>query len=356
MEKMEVNNSFWKDKKVLITGHNGFKGSWLTMWLSQIGAEIYGISLKPNHDEKNLFIEADVGNLCQDITCDIQNLKDLKKEISNIKPDIIFHLAAQSLVRESYRDPILTFNTNIMGTANILDSMLSIDSVKVAVMVTTDKVYKNNEWLWPYRENDHLGGFDPYSSSKAASEIIISSYLDSFLRKQGVAIASARAGNVIGGGDWSKERLIPDAIKAWSNDDKVEIRNPSSTRPWQHVLDPLNGYLVLAEKLWFDKDCSGPYNFGPGLEGTTSVKDVIEIAHSIFKRGSIEIIEDNSNFHEAGMLALDPSKSKNILGVNCSLNTKQAIHKTIDWYINYNKGSDPFKLCIEDINSYLNLK
>ena len=183
MEKMEVNNSFWKDKKVLITGHNGFKGSWLTMWLSQIGAEIYGISLKPNHDEKNLFIEADVGNLCQDITCDIQNLKDLKKEISNIKPDIIFHLAAQSLVRESYRDPILTFNTNIMGTANILDSMLSIDSVKVAVMVTTDKVYKNNEWLWPYRENDHLGGFDPYSSSKAASEIIISSYFVLYLEQ-----------------------------------------------------------------------------------------------------------------------------------------------------------------------------
>ncbi|MDC0528835.1 CDP-glucose 4,6-dehydratase [Gammaproteobacteria bacterium] len=356
MEKMVENNNFWKDKKVLLTGHSGFKGSWLTIWLNNLGAEVYGISLEPEKTEKNLFDDAKIKNLCNNIFCDITDPASIAAEIQNIKPDIVFHLAAQALVRDGYRDPYKTFNTNIMGTVNILQSLINLSSVKVAVMVTTDKVYRNNEWIWPYREDDYLGGVDPYSSSKAASEIVIASYRDSVLKDQDISIASARAGNVIGGGDWSKERLIPDIIRAWNNGKKVKIRNPQATRPWQHVLDPLNGYLILAEKLWNNKNISGAYNFGPGSDGTNNVGSIIKMASFFYGDGSILIDTDKDGYHEAGLLALDPSKSENILQVKCNFTTEEAVQMTISWYKNNNLGHDAYDLCMKDINNYMNFK
>tara|TARA_Y100000385_G_C13089058_1_gene637826 strand:- start:908 stop:1978 length:1071 start_codon:yes stop_codon:yes gene_type:complete len=356
MEKMVENNNFWKDKKVLLTGHSGFKGSWLTIWLNNLGAEVYGISLEPEKTEKNLFDDAKIKSLCNNIFCDITEPKSIAAEIQNIKPDIVFHLAAQALVRDGYRDPYKTFNTNIMGTVNILQSLKNLSSVKVAVMVTTDKVYRNNEWIWPYREDDYLGGVDPYSSSKAASEMVIASYRDSVLKDQDISIASARAGNVIGGGDWSKERLIPDIIRAWNNGKKVKIRNPQATRPWQHVLDPLNGYLILAEKLWNDKNISGAYNFGPGSDGTNNVESIIKMASFFYGDGSISIDTDKDGYYEAGLLALDPSKSENILQVKCNFTTEEAVQMTISWYKNNNLGHDAYDLCMKDINNYMNFK
>ncbi|RPF74968.1 MAG: CDP-glucose 4,6-dehydratase [Rickettsiales bacterium TMED289] len=346
-------SNFWKDKKVLITGHSGFKGSWLTLWLNSLGAEVYGISLEPDKKEKNLFHEGDVGKSCKSIFSDITNFDSLKQEIKKINPDIVFHLAAQALVRESYRDPLATFRTNIIGTANLLQSLVGITSTKVSIMITTDKVYKNNEWFWPYREDDTLGGIDPYSSSKAASEILISSYRNSILKNQDINIASARAGNVIGGGDWSKDRLIPDAMRAWETGEDVIIRNPNATRPWQHVLDPLNGYITLAEKLWDDKNLSGAYNFGPDSTGTKTVIDILELAQSFYNKGSISIEPSKENFHEAGMLALDPSKGEKLLGVKCNLEIKEALRRTIDWYKCHQSGDAAYDLCMHDINSYI---
>ncbi len=341
MEKVVVKNKFWEGKKVLLTGHSGFKGSWLTLFLNSLGAEVYGISLEPKEKNKNLFFDANIKNYCNSIFCDITNFYLLNKYIEKINPDIVFHLAAQALVRDGYRDPLKTFNTNILGTANILQSLSNKDSVRVAVMITTDKVYKNNESIRPYKEDDILGGTDPYSASKAASEIIISSYKDILLQNKNINIGSARAGNVIGGGDWSKERLIPDIIRAWNEGKKVVIRNPHATRPWQHVLDPLNGYINLAEKLWNGKAISGAYNFGPNSDGNDSVENVLKMASSFYAGGSYIIENDKDNFYEAGILALDSSKSEKILNIKCNFSIKDALEKTFTWYKKYNAGEMP---------------
>ncbi len=254
--------SFWRGRRVLLTGHSGFKGSWLTLWLHRLGAVVTGVSLPPE-TAPNIFTDADIGALCDSHFCDIRAAAPLAELVRAARPEVVLHLAAQPLVRASYREPRETFATNVMGTVNVLDALRGLDGVRVAVMVTTDKVYRSQEAPRPYREDDALGGHDPYSASKAASEMAIASYRDAFLSAQGVAVASARAGNVIGGGDWSEDRIIPDAVRAWQAGQTLEVRRPQAIRPWQHVLEPLAGYLTLAQALWQRPALADSYNFGP---------------------------------------------------------------------------------------------
>lgn len=344
-------STFWQGKRVLLTGHTGFKGSWLTLWLHRLGAEVTGVSLPPV-TTPNLFTLAKIENLCQSHFCDIRNETALTPLITSVRPEIVFHLAAQPLVRASYREPLATFATNIMGTANLLDALRTLDSVRVAVMVTTDKVYHNKEWLWPYREDDALGGHDPYSASKAASEVVIASYRDAFLSLQGVAVATARAGNVIGGGDWSEDRLIPDAVCAWQAGELLEIRSPDAIRPWQHVLEPLAGYLTLAQKLWEQPLLAGSYNFGPDSAGVSTVRELVELARTVYGRGEVCYGAAAQGPHEAGMLALDVSRSRVKLGVRPQYNLAAAVNKTVAWYLAQRGGADARTLCQEDIAAY----
>ena len=277
----QLSANFWRGKRVLLTGHTGFKGSWLALWLQRLGAQVTGIALPPN-TTPNLFDLARIAGGVTNHFCDIRDPLALAKIIRHADPEIDFHLAAQPLVRTSYRDPLATYASNIMGTAHVLDALRGLEGAKVAVMVTTDKVYRNQEWHYPYRETDELGGHDPYSASKAASEIVIASYRSAYLAEQGVAVASARAGNVIGGGDWSTDRLIPDAVRAWQTARPLEVRRPQATRPWQHVLEPLATYLALAQTLWQQPVLAGAYNFGPHTQQAATVREVIEQARSAF--------------------------------------------------------------------------
>jgi CDP-glucose 4,6-dehydratase len=348
--------NFWRGKRVLLTGHTGFKGSWLVIWLKRLGAEVTGISLHPNNDP-NLFDLANIHNLCNSHFCDIRDAKKLAIFIKKAQPEIVFHLAAQPLVRESYRTPIETFSTNVMGTAHVLDALRGLHSVRAVVMVTTDKVYRNNEWLWPYREDDALGGHDPYSASKAASEIVICSYRDAFLAEQGVAVSSARAGNVIGGGDWSKDRLIPDAVRAWQSGKPLIIRNPYAVRPWQHVLEPLAGYLALATamsrgKLFNGNDLCSAFNFGPGTDGAATVKNTIELARSAYGPGDIDYENYNDGPHEAGSLALETAKARVLLGVMPRWTLPETVQRTMAWYLAQHRGCDARALCEAEIGDY----
>jgi CDP-glucose 4,6-dehydratase len=345
------NSNFWQGKRVMVTGHTGFKGGWLTLWLHRLGAQVSGIGLQPNTDP-NLFELAQIEDLCDSHFCDIRNKDNLLTLIRSFRPEVVFHLAAQPLVRHSYREPIETFSTNVMGTAHLLDALRGLESVKVAVIATTDKVYRNNEWHWPYREDDELGGHDPYSSSKAASEIVIGSYRNSFLARQGVAVASARAGNVIGGGDWSLDRLIPDAVRAWQEEKPIEIRRPNAIRPWQHVLEPLGGYLILAEKLWTNTSLEGAYNFGPLTQDSASVREIIEMARKAYGNSLVHYNEENQGPHEAGLLALDISKAVQTLGFQPRLALADTIQRTIDWYRSQFSGLDPRELCDNEISEY----
>ena len=343
--------NFWHGKRIVLTGHTGFKGSWLAIWLHRLGANVTGISLAPE-TTPNLFTLAQVEQLCDSHLCDIRDEAALTKMIHAARPEIVFHLAAQPLVRASYRQPVDTFATNVMGTAHLLNALSGIDSVRAAVMVTTDKVYRNNEWHWPYREDDALGGHDPYSASKAASEIIIASFRDSFLAEQGVAVASARAGNVIGGGDWSEDRLLPDAVRAWQASERLEIRRPESIRPWQHVLEPLAGYLTLAEKLWAAPNCAGAYNFGPYTHEAVTVRDVIELARAAYGSGQVCYGDGSDGPHEAGWLALEIAKAKNELNVSPRWDLVMAVNRTMNWYREQQNGSDALKLCRNELADY----
>lgn len=361
MEKLEVmtgnvfcDPNFWLRKRVLVTGHSGFKGSWLTLWLRSLGAEVTGISLPPN-TSPSLFSLANIDNECDSRFCDIRDLASLTSVVQSAQPEIVFNLAAQPLVRASYRDPIETFSTNIMGTVNILEVLRSYGDARVAVLVTTDKVYRNHEMLLPYGEDDALGGYDPYSASKAASEMVISSYRDSFLADQEIAVASARAGNVIGGGDWSEDRLIPDAIRAWKDDGLLEIRRPNSIRPWQHVLEPLGGYIRLAEQLWENPALAGAYNFGPESGGAATVHTVVELARAAYGRGKVCYATDIDGLHEAGLLTLEIKKAKELLGVSSILSLDQAVTLTMNWYQEQELGKNAYILCDEQINQYKKL-
>ena len=348
-------STFWSGKRVLVTGHTGFKGSWLVLWLKALGAEVSGISL-PHSDSTSLFHCASVGDLVDSHYCDIRNLEHLKSVIVALQPELVFHLAAQSLVRPSYADPVSTFAVNVQGTVNVLEGCRASNSCKAIVAVTTDKVYRNNEWCYPYREIDALGGRDPYSASKAASELIIASYRDSFLSEEGIAISSARAGNVIAGGDWSVDRIIPDAVRAWSEGETLRVRSPDSTRPWQHVLDPLSGYIKLAEALYAGTVLPDAFNFGPQNSGVASVKSVIELARGLFNGFATSVeyssAEPVSGLHEARALSLDSSKVNELLGISPRWCLEEAIEKTMAWYAAFYSGADPLTLCQNDLISF----
>jgi CDP-glucose 4,6-dehydratase len=343
--------TFWKDKRVLLTGHTGFKGAWLALWLRRLGAEVHGVGLAPN-TTPNLFTLVRIEQHCHNHLHDLRDHQGLDEIVGLIQPSIVFHLAAQALVRASYQDPIATYSTNVMGTAHLLNALRGSDSVKVAVMVTTDKVYVNREWPWPYREDDPLGGHDPYSASKAASELVIASYRDAFLAAQGVAIATARAGNVIGGGDWADDRLIPDAVRAWQAGHVLEVRRPQAIRPWQHVLEPLSGYLTLAQHLWTQPAASGAYNFGPETNSAASVFDLVEIARHAFGRGQVRYGDGAIGPHEAGSLALEVGKARAILGVTPRWTLRQAVERTLSWYRAHEQGASAITLCHADIDSF----
>ena len=345
---MMIQSTFWSGKRVLLTGHTGFKGGWLALWLRRLGAEVTGIALPPS-TSPSLFDLANVANQIKSHFCDIRDENALKKVVAAARPEIVFHLAAQPLVRASYREPIATFASNVMGTAHLLDALRGLDSVRVAVMVTTDKVYHNKEWHYPYREDDALGGHDPYSASKAASEIIIASYRDAFLKEQGVALASARAGNVIGGGDWSEDRLIPDAVRAWEAGRSLEIRRPSAIRPWQHVLEPLSGYLTLAQKLYDNPALAGAYNFGPQTNEAATVREVIELARVAYGCGDAVYGDGTEGPHEAGWLALEIAKARELLTVSPKWALTETVNRTMAWYRAQREGKSALSLCETEI-------
>ncbi|MGH4120184.1 CDP-glucose 4,6-dehydratase [Clostridium sp.] len=360
MEKRGVDlfNGFYKNKRVLITGHTGFKGSWLSIWLNELGAKVVGYGLDL-YTEKDNFIVTGLKEKIIDIRGDIRNRQYLQEVFTKYKPEIVFHLAAQALVRLSYEIPKETYDVNVMGTLNVLECIRNTDSVKIGIMITTDKCYENKEQIWPYRETDPMGGYDPYSSSKACSEILIASYRNSFFNtnnydKHGTAIASVRAGNVIGGGDWSKDRIIPDCIRALEENKDIEIRNPKAVRPWQHVLEPLSGYLLLASKMYVDgvSYCSG-WNFGPNIDSIVSVKTVADIIINKWGKGKWIDISNKEAVHEANLLCLDCTKARVKLCWEPKLYIDEAIEYTVDWYKNY-KDKDVFDLCVNQIKSYCN--
>jgi CDP-glucose 4,6-dehydratase len=348
-----LNQSFWRGKKVLITGHTGFKGSWLSLWLSSMGSKVYGISLEPTQTP-NLYSEAKIIDECECYIQDIRNVDAIAKLIKKIKPEIVFHLAAQAIVRVGYSAPLETFSTNIQGTAILLDSLRFIESVRAVVVITTDKVYKNLEQDYAYKEEDTLGGFDPYSASKAASEIVISCYRDSYLNSRGISVASARAGNVIGGGDWSSDRIIPDVIRASSEKFTLEVRRPNSKRPWQHVLEPLAGYLKLAEMIYVKSNLATEYNFGPSPEESEwTVKNMIDHIQKVFyPELKVNYSNQLNGPHEANLLSLDISKAKNLIGYRPYWSTEESIRNTIEWYQNFSLQGNAKKLCLHDIENY----
>jgi CDP-glucose 4,6-dehydratase len=346
--------SFWRGRRVLITGQTGFKGAWLSYWLNKLGAKVTGVGLSPN-TYPALYDLLSIEKLISSNIVDILDIQNYKNIFDTAKPEFVFHLAAQPLVLEGYKNPVSTFATNLMGTVNTLDLIRLSPSVKCAIMITTDKVYENREWVYPYRETDRLGGYDPYSSSKAACELAIASYRRSFFNKpKSTHIASARAGNIIGGGDWSADRIIPDAIRAWGTGTTLNVRRPFATRPWQHVLDPLNAYLILAEKLWKSKELEGAYNFGPNASEFTTVKDVILKAVKVYGKGStnFQAIEDADDPHEANTLSLDITKSKRNLNIHSAFAIDISIQQTINWYKNLSQGISARELCDSDIAMY----
>jgi len=342
---------FWRGKRVLVTGHSGFKGSWLTLWLNRLGAEVIGISLVPS-TKPNLYSEARIDQYCQSHFCDIRNASALDFLIQTSCPEVVFHLAAQPLVRASYETPCETFQTNVMGTAHVLESIRHVDTVRVALLVTTDKVYRHSASTLPFREDDPLGGRDPYSASKACCEHVIDSYRSSFLSERGVAVASARAGNVIGGGDWAMDRLIPDAIRAWQAGCPLQVRNPESIRPWQHVLEPLWGYLKLAERLWESPGLAGAYNFGPNETVAITVRDVIQLAHSAYGAGDVFFCPSSHGPYESGWLALNADRARVSIGVESRLPITEAVAQTIAWYKAHEHGTAAYSLCEMEFDSY----
>lgn len=359
MESLEIIMNFndtFKGKKVFLTGHTGFKGSWLCCWLHLLGAEVKGYALSPEN-EYDLYNSINGNAFCNSVISDIRDREKLVKEIESFQPDFVFHLAAQPLVRLSYELPTQTFETNVMGTANILDALKFVNKHCVCVVITTDKVYENKEWFHPYREEDQLGGYDPYSASKAACEIVVSSFRNSFFNptlfnEHKKSVASARAGNVIGGGDWSKDRIVPDIVRALKNKESVLVRNPNAIRPWQHVLEPLGGYLNLANLMYHNPGkFESAWNFGPMQDDVMNVEQVVKCAIDCWGEGSFQTPQLNNQPHEAGLLKLDISNAINKLKWNPKLNTREAIRWTIDFY----KSENPEFFMVKQIEEYQSL-
>lgn len=342
---------FYKDKKVFITGHTGFKGSWLSQILIMAGAKVCGFSKEPN-TKINLFEILKLENHMNSIIGDIRDYNNIEKSINEFKPEIVFHLAAQPLVRESYENPIYTFETNVMGTVNILEAIRKCESVKSVVNITTDKVYENKEWQWGYRENERLNGFDPYSNSKSCSELVTSSYKNSFFNNYNIAVSTARAGNVIGGGDFAKDRIIPDCVRAAIKGKDIIIRNPESIRPYQHVFDALSGYLLIAKCQYEDAKLQGSYNIGPNEDGCSTTKNIVEIFCKAWNDIRFRSIEQSDDKHEANFLKLDCSKIKSVLGWQSKLNIEEAINLTVQWSKAYFYEDNIDKLSMDIIKKY----
>ena len=336
MENMVINKSFWSGKKVFITGDTGFKGTWLSLWLVKLGANVIGFSLEEENRKSFISEEVDYENY----KGDIRDYEFLKKIIYLTKPEIIIHLAAQPIVQKSYTDPIETYSTNIMGTVNLLEIARECKSVVSLLNVTTDKCYENKEWHWGYREYEPMGGHDPYSCSKGCSELISSSYRRSFFDENNKRLATARAGNVIGGGDWAENRIVPDAVRAFIGNEKLLIRNPMAIRPWQHVLDPIAGYILLSQKLFESKEYAEAWNFGPNNEDAKPVSIVANILVKYWGGNASWSLDNNKYPHEANYLKLDCSKSISKLGWKPVWNLSQALHQCVDWYKAWNNNSN----------------
>lgn len=353
LEKKEVDFDFWKGKRVFITGHTGFKGSWLSLWLVEMGAIVKGYALEPNTNP-SLFKEANIDNLLNSEIGDIRDLNTIKASILEFNPEILIHMAAQPLVRYSYDNPVDTYSTNVMGTVNVLEAARKCSDLKAIVSVTTDKCYENKEWVWGYRENEAMGGHDPYSSSKGCAELVTSAYRRSFYSDDNSPnLASARAGNVIGGGDWAQDRLIPDILRAFENAESVIVRNPISTRPWQHVLEPLSGYLILAQELYNDSSYAEGWNFGPKDEDCQSVSQILEKMVVQWGKGAKWELDINSNPHEAGFLKLDCSKAKNKLLWEPNWNLDKTLKLIVQWHQDWLAGMNANELCRKQIKEYI---
>lgn len=354
--EMDFFNGVYNGETVLVTGHTGFKGSWLSIWLHELGAKVVGYSLDP-YTEKDNFVLSDIGSKIIDIRGDIRDKQKLNSVFKEYQPKYVFHLAAQSLVRFSYTEPVETYEINVMGTINLLEEIRKCDATKIGIMITTDKCYENKEQLLGYRESDSLGGYDPYSSSKGAAEIAINSWRLSFMNpmnyhKHGKAIASARAGNVIGGGDWAKDRIVPDCIRAIEGNMPIELRAPLSVRPWEHVLEPLCGYLLLGAKMCNDPvNYSEAWNFGPENDVHYSVYDIAKLIVDYSKKGKLINSSGSEVLHESNLLLLNIDKAKSRLGWSPVLNIEETVKLTVDWYLHY-QLEDVYNLCVNQINSF----
>lgn len=357
VEGMGMNKEFWKRKKVLITGHTGFKGSWLSLWLQACDAQLIGYSLDVPTNP-SLFEIAQVADGMVSITGDIRDLSNLTRIVDEHKPEIVIHMAAQSLVRPSYENPILTYSTNIMGTVNVLEAVRNSDSVRVLLVITSDKCYENQEWLWGYRETDPMGGHDPYSSSKGCAELITTAYDRSFFSKKQltdapVFIASTRAGNVIGGGDWARDRLVPDIMKAILEKQKVFIRYPRAIRPWQYVLEPLRGYLMLVENLWqFGRQFVGPWNFGPNDQDARPVSWIVDSLIKLWGEDACWKTDSVQHPHESNYLRLDCSKARVLLNWTPTLPLNRSLEWVVEWYRAYSSGKDMRHITQNQIAQY----
>ncbi|HXG23105.1 MAG TPA: CDP-glucose 4,6-dehydratase [Chthonomonadales bacterium] len=340
-----MNRDFWSGKAVFVTGHTGFKGGWLSLWLQEMGARVYGYSLLPP-SRPNLFEVADVGRGMQSTIGDIRSLADLRHALVDAQPQIVFHLAAQALVQRSYREPVETYETNVMGSVNLLEAVRSCPTVKAVVIVTSDKCYENREWVWGYREIDPMGGYDPYSSSKGCVELLTAAFRNSYFppaeySRHGVAVATARAGNVVGGGDWAQDRLVPDMIRAICAGQPLRVRRPEAIRPWQHVLEPLHGYLSLAEALWqAGASFAGAWNFGPADADAKSVSWLVRSLASLWGAEAKWEIDTDARPHEAGYLKLDSSKAARLLHWKPVLDIESALQWVVDWYKAHRDGAN----------------
>ena len=358
-DMIDIFDGFYKGKRVLVTGHTGFKGSWLSIWLRELGAEVIGVSLDPYSQRDNYVLSGIGSKIKADIRADIRDGKQLKEIFAEYQPEIVFHLAAQPLVRLSYEIPVETYEVNLMGTIHVMEAIRTTPSVKVGVMITTDKCYDNNEQEEGYVETDPFGGYDPYSSSKGACEIAIQSWRRSFFNpkdfgtKHTVSLASVRAGNVIGGGDWSLDRIIPDCIRALEANRPIDIRSPKSVRPWEHVLEPLSGYMMLAQNMWDKpKDYCEGWNFGPEAESVSTVWEVATALIYNYGHGSLKDCSDPNAVHEAKLLMLNINKAKTRLGWTPRMNMQQCMELVADWYKRY-KTEDVYSLCIEEIEKFV---
>ena len=357
LEGVDVNREFWRGKRVFLTGHTGFKGSWLSLWLKQLGAELTGYALHPL-TQPNLFEKARVSAGMTSVIGDIRDGAKLLTTVREAKPDVVIHMAAQPLVRRSYADPVETYSTNVMGTVHLLEAVRACESVRAVVNITTDKCYENREWLWPYRENEAMGGYDPYSSSKGCAELVTAAYRNSYFNaqshdRQQLFLASARAGNVIGGGDWSEDRLVPDVLGAFSRGEPAMIRNPNAVRPWQHVLEPLRGYLTLAERLFTGgASYAEAFNFGPHAEDAQPVEWIVRQLAAKWGDSALWQVDGATHPHEASLLQLDVTKASHRLAWRPALNLDAGLQLTVDWARANQEGQDMHTFTLAQINGY----